>query len=343
MTVLNEGDSLRAVLESIAAQIRPPDEIIIVDGGSTDNTVSILQEYVHRLPLRAFGSLGCSISQGRNTAIREATGDIIAVTDAGTRLPPDWLAHLIAPFEAHPALQVVSGFFRADPATPFEVAMGAAVLPLVDEIDPARFLPSSRSVAFCKSAWAAVGGYPEWIDYCEDLIFDLRLQALFAPFGWAPEACAAFQPRRTLGAYWRQYYRYARGDGKADLWRKRHAVRYLTYLVAVPLIFLAGVLRGPLWWGLALPGAAIYLRQPYRRLSTVWTWYRGGEPSRRDRLAALLLIPIIRVVGDLAKMAGYPAGWLWRLRHRPPDWRIPRPAGGAKSGPRSQNGSRPRP
>jgi hypothetical protein len=93
-----------------------------------------------------------------------------------------------------------------------------------------------------------------------------------------------------------------------------------------------------------LPGAAIYLRQPYRRLPVVWTLYQGEKPpTRRARLAALLLIPAIRVAGDLAKMAGYPAGWVWRLRHHPPDWRMPHPAGGGKPGPRPQNGNSPRP
>ena len=48
--------------------------------------------------------------------------------------------------------------------------------PTRDEVDPATFLPSSRSVAFRKAAWAAVGGYPEWLDYCEDLVFDLSLR-----------------------------------------------------------------------------------------------------------------------------------------------------------------------
>ncbi|MBN2470123.1 MAG: glycosyl transferase family 2, partial [Anaerolineae bacterium] len=231
---------------------------------------------------------------------------------------------LTAPFATDPALQVVAGFFRADPHTPFEVAMGATVLPLEDEIDPAGFLPSSRSVAFRKSAWQAVGGYPEWLDYCEDLIFDLNLQAHYAPFGWAPGACVAFRPRPSLGAYWRQYYRYARGDGKADLWRKRHAARYATYLGGVPLILALGLAWGPLWWGLFLAGGWVYLRAPFRRLPVVWGFYRGARPPTwLARARAWLLVPVIRVVGDLAKMAGYPAGWAWRLRHNPPDWRVP--------------------
>ncbi len=322
MTVFNEGDSMRAVLESLARLDPAPDEIVIVDGGSTDGTPAILREATARLPLTVLEQPGANISQGRNMAIQAARGEIIAATDAGTRLAPDWLGHLVAPLQADPARMVSAGFFHADPYTPFEVAMGAAVLPLENEIDPARFLPSSRSVAFRKVAWEAVGGYPEWIDYCEDLIFDLRLQARFAPFGWAPRACVAFRPRPTLGAFWRQYYRYARGDGKADLWRKRHAIRYATYLVALPIILLLGARVHPLLWGLLLVGGTAYLRGAYRRLPAVWGWYRGPEPiTRLDRIKAMLWIPIIRVVGDLAKMAGYPAGWRWRLQNHPPDWR----------------------
>jgi len=40
-------------------------------------------------------------------------------------------------------------------------------------------------------------------------------------------------------------------------------------------------------------------------------------------LYMLALIPVIRLVGDVAKMAGYPAGWWWRLRNNPPEWRRP--------------------
>jgi hypothetical protein len=233
------------------------------------------------------------------------------------RLSEGWLEALTQPLLDRPDCQVASGFFRADPQSPFEAAMGATVLPLNDEIDPETFLPSSRSVAFRKTAWDAVGGYPDWLDYSEDLVFDLRLKQLYAPFAFVPEALVYFQPRGRLGAFFRQYYRYARGDGKADLWRKRHAVRYVTYLLLAPAILLLGALVNPLWWLLYVPGAAYYLYLPYRRLPVVLGWL----PHRTlpGVALAILLVPLIRVLGDGAKMLGYPAGLAWRRRNHRPD------------------------
>src|SRR5205085_4115204 len=131
----------------------------------------------------------------------------------------------------------------------------------------------SRSVAFRKSAWAEVGGYPEWLDYSEDLVFDMSLRDVGKRFAFAPEARAYFRPRSTLRAFFLQYYRYARGDGKADLWRKRHAARYLTYCIG-PIV------AGWVWRhrhdfvgkavlvGLVI-AVASYCRRPYARLSLI--------------------------------------------------------------------------
>jgi glycosyltransferase involved in cell wall biosynthesis len=315
-TVLNEADSLSRLLDSLAAQTRQPDEVVICDGGSTDGTLSQL-ESEDRFPLHVVQRPGANISQGRNLAIRAASGEIIAVTDAGVRLHPAWLARMTDPLESK-EVQAVAGFFRPDPQSLFETAMGATVLPELEDIRPERFLPSSRSVAFRKGAWNAVGGYPEWLDYCEDLIFDLRLRARYGPFVFVPEALAYFRPRPTLRTFFLQYYRYARGDGKADLWRLRHAIRYLTYLVATPLIAAAGAISHPVWWALYLIALPAMFWVPWRRLSRVW-----DDWSLHQRLKAALWVPVIRITGDFAKMVGYPAGLWWRCQHRDqiPDWR----------------------
>jgi glycosyltransferase involved in cell wall biosynthesis len=320
ITVLNEAESLPALFDSLTAQTRLPDEVVVVDGGSTDDTLDLLhaERARARFPLIIIERPGTNISQGRNVAIAAARGEVIAATDAGVRLSPTWLERLVTPLEgpAGARTAAAAGFFRPDPHTIFEVAMGATVLPELRDVAPERFLPSSRSVAFLKSAAEGIGGYPEWLDFCEDLIFDLRLRQRFGPFIFVPWALVYFRPRGDLQSFFKQYCRYARGDGKADLWRLRHLVRYLTYLVAVPTIGLLGWRRGWRWWMLYLLSIPGMFLTPWRRLPPLWHDY-----SHVDRLKAVLWVPIIRVVGDVAKMMGYPMGVWWRWRHQPPDWK----------------------
>jgi glycosyltransferase involved in cell wall biosynthesis len=313
--VRNEAGSLPALFDTLLRQTALPSEIVIVDGGSTDRTPEVVRGFAGRLPVRLIEKPGANISQGRNAAIDAARYDIIAATDAGVRLDPGWLQGLADPLLRDPSVDVVSGFFVADPQTAFEKAMGATVLPALEDIDPAAFLPSSRSVAFRKQAWARVGGYPEWLDYCEDLVFDIALKDAGCRFHFAPEAVAHFRPRSTLRAFYLQYYRYARGDGKADLWRKRHAVRYATYTLGPALAILSlrtrDTLAGKMGLGLVVAAASAYCYRPYMRLLPA---LRGL--SLPAALYALALVPLIRLTGDVAKMAGYPVGVLWRLRRR---------------------------
>jgi glycosyltransferase involved in cell wall biosynthesis len=305
VTVLDEASAIDSLLLSVAGQTRPPDEVVIVDGGSSDGTLERLQEWAERLPLRVLEVAGANIARGRNLAIEAATGELIAVTDAGVRLDAQWLEQLLSRLSTD--IDVVGGFFLADPHTPFERAMGATVLPSIDDVEPRKFLPSSRSVLFRRSAWQRVGGYPAWLDYCEDLVFDLALQESGCRFAFAPRAIAWFRPRGTLAAFFRQYYLYARGDGKAGLWAKRHLIRYATYFVAAVLLSR----RGPTM-SLLLLGGLVYTYRPYVRLVSQLT-----ALTPKEALYALALVPAIRLVGDVAKMLGYPVGVRWRLRRRP--------------------------
>jgi glycosyltransferase involved in cell wall biosynthesis len=306
LTVLNESDHIRRLLDSVVKQSRLPDEVVMCDGGSRDNTVAVIQEYADRLPLKILSAPGANISQGRNGAIRAATGDVIAVTDAGVWLEEKWLEELLAGFSRQDAgdgkqVALVAGFYKSDPQNTFEVALGATTIPDAGEINPAKFLPSSRSVAFLKQAWEAVGGYPEWLDYSEDVVFDLAMREKLGAFAFAPKAVAHFRPRGSLKSFANQYFNYAKGDGKADLWPKIHFIRYFTYLVAVPLGIYAAVTVSPWLWLLGVIAGLAYVRRPLQKLA--------GQRS----FAAMPWVPVIRVTGDVAKMIGYPAGVWWRL------------------------------
>jgi hypothetical protein len=146
----------------------------------------------------------------------------------------------------------------------------------------------------------------------EDLVFDLNLRSSGCRFAFAPGAIAYFRPRQNLEQFFRQYYFYARGDGKAGLWPKRHALRYATYVLA-PIALALGFWYKVLWLLLAVASFA-YLQRPYRRL-----WGMTRDFRRIEQLKAILWVPIIRLTGDIAKMIGYPVGIWWRLRRVGPN------------------------
>ena len=302
LTVLNEGAHVRRLFDSIVKQTRPPDEVVVCDGGSSDDTLTVIAEYSNQLPLRTLNRSGANISTGRNAAIRAARGEIIAVTDSGVQLAPDWLQQLVAAFD-HEEIVLAACFFGAEAHSTFQIAMGATVLPALEDVDSTQFLPSSRSIAFRKSAWEAVGGYPEWLHYSEDVVFDITMRERFGDFAFVPGALAHFRPRGSLTAFAQQYFHYAAGDGHAGLFTGLHFIRYFTYLIAIPLGLYAALNVHPAIWVLGALAGLAYVRRPLLRANLLW-----GPLSMAQRSVVMLLLPIIRVVGDVSKMVGYPAG-----------------------------------
>jgi glycosyltransferase involved in cell wall biosynthesis len=307
-TVKDEERTVNAFLESLLAQSRPPDEIVVVDGGSTDGTVAAIQKLGQSNPtLRVLEAPGSNIAAGRNAAIEEAAGPVVAVTDGGTVADPTWLEELVAPLERDERVGVSSGFFEPEGDTWFERSLSAVVVPHVREVDPARFLPSSRSVAFRKEWWRRVGGYPEWLNHCEDLVFDLDLLRAGARSAFVPQAIVRWNVRSSLLAFFRQYFFYARGDGHANLWPKRHAARYSAYVLGSALL-LEGR-RRPMAYVVLAAGFASYVQKFYRR-----AWRHRARGGLRALAGPALLLPVIVITGDIAKMIGYPVGSYERVR-----------------------------
>ncbi|MCS6842368.1 MAG: glycosyltransferase [Roseiflexus sp.] len=305
-TVRDESDNIAELIDSMLTQSMPPDEIVINDCQSRDATPQIIAGYIAAgAPIRLVRG-GHNIPSGRNNAIRHARGAIIACTDAGLRLDPHWLERITAPIRQDSA-DVVGGFFRPAPRSLFELALGATNYREAEEIDPVRFLPFGKSCAFRREVWERAGGYPEWANHCEDVVFALALKRLGFRFAFVPDALVFFRPRSSLAAFARQYYYYARGDGVAGLWTLRHAIRYATYLVAAALLLTSR--RHPWLLTLIATGVAAYVRAPLWRLQR-----RAPALDFASALRAMLLIPVIRLVGDVAKMVGYPVGVAQRLR-----------------------------
>jgi glycosyltransferase involved in cell wall biosynthesis len=291
-TVKDAGDEVGPFLASLALQTRTPDEVIVVDGGSTDGTVERLREATG---ITLIEEPGANIARGRNVAIAAAAHDAIAVTDADCVLEPTWFEHLAGALEA--GADVAMGYYRPISDTFLQACMAAVNLPEPDEIDPARFMPSGRSVAFTRAAIEAAGGYPEWLDIGEDMYVDLRWRRLALDLRFVPEAVANWRLRPTLRDTWLQYFRYARGDAIAAMYPERHALRFGVYSAALYAASTKGTVRKV---G-ALAGLGGYVAGPMRRVIE-----RFDEPS--TRAAAVVAVPALMAFVDVAKMAGWLAG-----------------------------------
>ncbi|HET9724058.1 MAG TPA: glycosyltransferase [Actinomycetota bacterium] len=308
-TVLNASGHVGGFLESVAAQTRAPDEVVAVDGGSTDGTLETL-----RLAqgITLIEEPGAGIARGRNVAIAAATHDVIAVSDADCVPEPAWLERLLIPIEE--GADVSMGAYRPIAETFLERCMAAVNLPDPEDWDEATFMPSGRSVAFRRSAIEAAGGYPEWLAIGEDMYVDHRWRELGMDMRLAREAVAWWRLRPDLGSTWVQYFRYARGDAIAGMYPERHALRFGVYGGALYALGSRGLWRK----AAALGGSAVYTAGPVRRAIA-----RADYPAERVRAAAT--VPALMAFVDLAKMAGYLAGLAVRARSGPREEDPPSP------------------
>ncbi len=301
-TVRDEAGNLAEWWTSILGQSRLPDEVVVVDGGSSDGTVEQLWSLAERAPFPARIEVceGCNIARGRNTAISLASYDVIAVTDAGCVLGPYWLEKIAAPLEADPGTDLAAGFYQPLTAGFFEEVSACATLPLAWEVREARFLPSSRSLAFRRRVWEAAGGYPEWLEIGEDMYFNHAWKKMGFRHALARDALVYWRMRRNPGSVLKQYFRYARGDGEAGMYPRRHLIRFATYG------WLAFCIASPRGRRLAAPTAAAAVFYAGRRWLRIPAYMEGRR--FREKAAAVPCVALLVPAIDLAKMAGYLAG-----------------------------------
>lgn len=111
----NEEKLIRACLESLIAQKPQPDEILVVDNNSKDNTVKIVEAVVAENPTAKINLMhekkqGCH--HAREAAWRVAQGDVIVHVDADETFPEGWMAKIHQLLAEKPEVGAFGGVIR---------------------------------------------------------------------------------------------------------------------------------------------------------------------------------------------------------------------------------------
>ena len=278
ITVFNEQDSLQLLLDALSRQTLKPFEIIIVDGGSTDDTWAILQK---NKTIRSYKKPG-NRSVGRNFGVSRSISPIIAFTDAGCIPDPTWLAEIVKPFSSQ-STQVVSGYYRGLPQNTFQACLVLYVLVPPDKAVKTEFFPSTRSMALRKSVWLK-HKFDESLWHNEDYAYAHTLKKSGFNFIFAPKAMVSWIPRKNLKQAAWMFTRFAIGDIQAGILRPQVKILAIRYLAFIYLFFLTPYV---------LVLVPVYL---------VWSILKNYKYVRDPR--AIFWLPVLQITADLSVLFG---------------------------------------
>jgi glycosyltransferase involved in cell wall biosynthesis len=169
-------------------------EVVVVDDGSTDDTLSRLYQYGDRIRVVTQSNAGPAVA--RNHGARVSRGEIIAFQDSDDLWRPTKLDRQVALLKTDSSipcclcnvlLRVVGG----KQVTSFDVSLihprhEEGIWLNVPEVLATRFVLFNQAVAIRREAWERVGGFDESLKYLED--YDLPLQlALEGPWAFIQE------------------------------------------------------------------------------------------------------------------------------------------------------------
>lgn len=299
-TVFNEEKTIGRLLESLANQTKKPNEIIIVDGGSSDKTSDVIAKSEASelsLKIKLIIKKG-NRSVGRNEAIKNATGDIIACSDAGNILDKDWIKNITEPF-TDKTVDVVAGYYKGLAANVFQKCLIPYVLVMPDKVNPDSFLPATRSIAFRKKIWEKVNGFNEKYSHNEDYVFANNLKEKGAKIVFSKDAIVYWLPGNTFKEAFIMFFRFALGDAESGIWRTGVLLLFARYLIVLYLIFLTLLYKSYIPLIILTFSFIIYV---------IWSITKNYKYVNNK--AAIIILPLLQFTADFAVLSGTITGIL---------------------------------
>lgn len=169
----NEEKYLLKTLTSLERLDRKADEVIVVDGGSTDHTVLIAKKWGARVVAAGHHTIAYSRQKG----LLVAKGEVVACTDADDIIPPSWLTIIEKELAKSGVVAVYGNYAVYDGPWLYRTYINtcnAVVLFLASTFG--IHLAAGQNMAFWKQKALEVGGFPVHFRNAEDMEMIRRLQ-----------------------------------------------------------------------------------------------------------------------------------------------------------------------
>lgn len=302
--VRNEAESIHTLLDALLIQSLPPDEILITDGGSSDATPAIVQEYAQRNAIiRLFREAMALPGRGRNVAAAQASHEWLAFIDAGVVPARDWLAQLSECADRDSNTDVVFGTWEPVTDTFFQecAAIAYAFVPNRDNYEEVKRARAIFSSLMKRSVWKSVGGFAEHLRSAEDLLFISKIEEQDWNISYAPGALVRWTMQPTFGLTFKRFVTYSRNNLSAGLWKEWQAALLIRYTLVLLVAF--SVAAFTKWWPIVTL-AILLLMFAVRSVVSLWR-NRKRFPAGigRNIRRLLLLIPLLLVL-DVATVLG---------------------------------------
>lgn len=186
--VLNAADTIENTIQSVLSQTHSDTEYIIIDGGSTDGTVDIIQKYEDRLSFWV-SEPDAGIYYAMNGGIDHATGDVINFLNSGDLFYDDSvLAGVDECFADHPETDIVIGRELIEGKISKEYLSDPPISVYVD-----RFIPHQATFVR-RNVYERIGLFDVAYRICADYDWILRAYALGYVIQWRDDIWAVYDP-----------------------------------------------------------------------------------------------------------------------------------------------------
>lgn len=191
MPMRNAAPYVKAAAVSVLQERAVPLELVVVDDGSTDNSVEILRS-LGDSRLRLVPGPQQGIAACMNAGLNAARGEVVMRCDADDLYPAGRIARQVELLIAHPNWIAVSGAFQMIDtsdrmlACPFEDATAPLPVLITEELCAGTMRTSLCTFAMRRHACLAVKGFRTYFQTAEDLDFAFRLSA-FGPVAFMAE------------------------------------------------------------------------------------------------------------------------------------------------------------